>query len=72
MSRTPGRYLGSGLELLEGPCCDDLTCPSRDAWPYPGETHEQFHARLREIVRRDAPANTRWIERPDREPAPCP
>lgn len=41
-------YEGSGaLEILEGPCCDEMTCEARELWPYPSETDEQFRARLK-------------------------
>ena len=44
------RAMGA-FEMFDGPCCEDINCRSRDAWPYPGETHEQFIARLRSYFR---------------------
>lgn len=38
---------GARFEVFGGPCCDDLECPSREGWQYPGETREQMVARLR-------------------------
>lgn len=35
------------LEILDGPCCDEWTCQTRELWPYQSETHEQMIARLK-------------------------
>lgn len=51
----------SGFEILDGACCDDLTCPSRQCWPLPSESREQFLARVGAAVRADHPhASVRW------------
>ncbi len=39
------------FEVFDGPCCENLACPARSAWPYPDETHEQFIERLRNCFR---------------------
>lgn len=43
------------LDILdEGPCCDDMACPARHCWPYPGETRAMFVARLTAEMREEA------------------
>jgi hypothetical protein len=42
-----GEATWGGLEILEGPCCDEMTCEVRELWPYPSETVEDMKARLR-------------------------
>lgn len=47
MTTVEQRNLYSAFEIFEGPCCDNQACPVRECWPAPGETDEQFMARLR-------------------------
>lgn len=45
-----------GLELLEGPCCEDRECEVRELFQYPGETTDEMKARLRAKYGRTARA----------------
>lgn len=36
-----------GFDILEGPCCDELTCDVRELWPYQNETIDDMKARLK-------------------------
>jgi len=44
--REINRSVGA-FEILAGPCCENRECPSRECWPYPGESLDQMKARLR-------------------------